>query len=90
MFPADRVLRTIELSGLWHVPHQAAAARYLWDAIRYEWRDRVTNVATQADPRGPLVDLLRTGPSLAPRIEIMVPVRSPVPIDERAPVYLWR
>ena len=26
MLPADRVLRTIELSGLWHVPHQAAAA----------------------------------------------------------------
>jgi predicted N-acetyltransferase YhbS len=88
--PADRVLRTIELSGFWHAPGQEAAARHLWDAIRHEWRDRVTNIAAQVDPRSPLVDLLRTGPSLAPRIEIHVPVRSPVPVDERAPVYLWR
>ena len=90
MLPADRVLRSIEVSGLWHAPDQAAAARHLWDAIRHEWRDRVTNVAAQADPRGSLFDILGTGPSLAPRIEIKVPVRSPVPIDERAPVYLWR
>ena len=88
--PADRVLRTIELNGLWHAPGHADAASHLWDAVRYEWRDRVTNIAAQADPRGPLIGLLPTGFSLAPRIEIMVPVRSPVPVDERAPVYLWR
>jgi hypothetical protein len=90
MLPADRVIRTIEVFGLWHVADQPAAARHLWDAIRHEWRDRVTNVAAQADPRGPLLDILGTGSRLAPRIEIMVPVRSPVAIDERAPVYLWR
>ena len=65
-------------------------ARYLWDAIRDEWRERVTNVAAQVDPRSGLFEQLRPRFSVAPRIEIMVPVRSPVSIDERAPVYLWR
>jgi hypothetical protein len=90
MLPSDRVIRTIEVTGLWHLPGQPAAARHLWDAIRYEWCDRVTNIGAQVDPKGNLLDVIGTGSRFAPRIEIMVPVRSPVAIDERAPVYLWR
>jgi hypothetical protein len=90
MLPADRTLRTVEVGNVWHAPGEAAAARHLWDAIRHEWRGRATSVAAQVDPRSPLFEVLRVGRSFAPRIEIMVPVRSPVAIDERASVYLWR
>jgi hypothetical protein len=62
----------------------------VWDAVRHEWRDRATNVVGLADPGGPLVDVLRAGFSFTPRIRLLVPVRSPVPLDETRPVYLWR
>jgi len=88
--PPDRVLRTVELSLVWHAPGQLAAGRFLWEAIRYEWRDRATHFAGQADPRGTLMDVLHVGPTLVPRVEIMIPVQSPVPLEEDRPVYLWR
>ena len=90
LIPRDRTIRTIELALAWHAPGQAAAGRALWEAIRYEWRDRATHVAGQADPRGSLIDMYHVGFSLIPRVNIMVPVQSPVPLDESRPVYLWR
>jgi predicted N-acetyltransferase YhbS len=90
IFPPDRVIRTIELSLAWHRPGQEQAARQLWDAIRYEWRDRATHVTAIADPRGSLIDAFHVGPTLAPRVELVIPVQSPVPLDEDRLVYLWR
>jgi predicted N-acetyltransferase YhbS len=90
IFPPDRVIRTLELSLAWHAPDRVDALGLLWDAIRYEWRDRVTHVGGQADPRGSLIDAFHVGPTMIPRVEIMVPVLSPEPLDEDRPVYLWR
>jgi hypothetical protein len=90
VIPPDRVLRTLELSLAWHAPGRLDAGRFLWDAIRYEWRDRATHFAAQADPRGGLIDIFRIGPTLVPRVNIMIPVQSPVRLDEDRPVYLWR
>ena len=36
------------------------------------------------------MDVLHVGPTLVPRVEIMIPVQSPVPLEEDRPVYLWR
>ena len=74
----------------WYSPGHAAAGRQLWDAIRYEWRDRATNVVFLADPRGSLIDVFHVGRSMTPRLQLMVPVQSPVPLDEDRPVYMWR
>ena len=88
--PPDGVLRTLELSLVWHAPGRLDAGRFLWDSIRYEWRDRATHFAGQADPRGTLTEVLRVGPTLVPRVNIMIPVQSRVPLEEDRPVYLWR
>jgi predicted N-acetyltransferase YhbS len=90
IIPPDRVIRTLELSLAWHVAGRVDALRQLWDAIRFEWRDLATHVAGQADPRGSLTDAFHVGPTLIPRVEIMVPVQSPEPLDENRPVYVWR
>ena len=42
------------------------------------------------DPRGTLIDAFRVGFSLIPRVQLMIPVRSPVPIDANRLVYYWR
>jgi hypothetical protein len=90
LLPADRMIRSIELNLAWHAPGRVDALRDLWDAIRFEWRDRATNVAAIADPRGSLVEAFHVGRTFAPRIELMAPVHSPVPLDPARRLYLWR
>jgi len=88
--PPDRIIRSIEVGLAWHAPGRVDALRGLWDAIRYEWRDRATNVVGLADPRGTLLEAFHVGRTLVPRVELMAPVRSPVRLDERRLLYMWR
>ena len=90
LIPADRTIRSIEVGLAWHAPGRVDALRGLWDAIRFEWRDRTTNVVGLADPRGTLLEALHVGRTFIPRVELMAPVRSPVRIDERRLLYMWR
>jgi predicted N-acetyltransferase YhbS len=90
LIPPDRTIRSIELFLAWHAPGRVDAARQLWDAIRYEWRDRVTSVVGLADPRSTLMEAFHVGRGPGPRVELVVPVRSPVPIAPERLVYLWR
>jgi hypothetical protein len=34
--------------------------------------------------------VFRIGPTLVPKLELMVPILSPEPVDEDRPVYVWR
>jgi GNAT superfamily N-acetyltransferase len=90
MIPPDRTIRSVELFLAWHAPGQVDAARRLWDAIRYEWRDRVTSVVGLVDPRSSLIEAFHVGRMPGPRVELVVPVRSPVPIAPERLIYLWR
>jgi hypothetical protein len=86
----SQVDRSIEVNLAWHAPGRLDAGRGLWDAIRDEWRDQATHVAAQADPRGSLVEMFHIGRTTVPQIEIVIPVASPVGLDETRPVYVWR
>jgi GNAT superfamily N-acetyltransferase len=90
LLPPDRIIRSIELNLAWHAPGRVDAARALWDAIRFEWRDRTTNVIALADPRGSLIEAFHVGRSFMPRVELMAPVQSPVRLDEDQLLYMWR
>ena len=90
LFPQDGVIRQVELSLAWHAPGRTDAARQLWEAIRHEWRDRATHVACVTDPRGSLFEAFHVGFSLVPKIQLMIPVRSPVAVDPNRLVYYWR
>jgi predicted N-acetyltransferase YhbS len=90
LIPPDRVIRSIELSLAWHAPGRVDAARALWDAVRYEWRDTATNVAASVDPGGTLVQAFASGRFLMPKVELLAPILSPVPFDRARPVYVWR
>lgn len=87
---ADRTIRSAELSGVWHRPGRVDAARFLWDAIRHEWRDRATSIVGIADPRSTLVEAFHVGRAPGPRLQLMAPVRSPMPLDLDRPVALTR
>jgi predicted N-acetyltransferase YhbS len=90
LLPADRVIRSIEVYLAWHAPGRIDALRGLWDAIRFEWRDRATNVVALADTRGSLIEAFHVGRTFIPRVELMAPVQSPVRLDEGRLLYMWR
>jgi predicted N-acetyltransferase YhbS len=90
IFPPDRIVRSIEVNLAWHAPGRVDVGRRLWDAIRDEWRDRASNAVAQADPRGSLVEMFHIGRTMIPQVEILIPVHSPVPLDDNRPVYVWR
>jgi predicted N-acetyltransferase YhbS len=90
VIPPDRVIRSIELSLAWHARRRIDAGRALWDGIRHEWADRATNVACVVDPRGTLATAFRSGRFLMPKVELLVPIHSPTPVDPDGQVYFWR
>ena len=90
LIPSDRMIRSIEINLAWHAPGRVEALRALWDAVRSEWHDRANTVAAIADPRGSLIEAFHVGRSFAPRVELMAPVQSPVPLDPGRLLYIWR
>ena len=90
LLPADGIIRSLDVSLGWHAPDRLDAAVALWDAIRWEWRGRCTNVNAVVDPRTTLAQAFTPARGPGPRPELMVPVRSPVPIDADRPLDLWR
>ena len=90
LIPPDRVIRNAEVTLAWYAPGRREAGRLLWDAIRHEWSDRATHIGGLADERGSLATVFRPDRLPGPRIRVVVPVRSPVTLDEARPVYLWR
>jgi predicted N-acetyltransferase YhbS len=88
--PADRIIRSVEVGLAWHAPGRVDAAHAVWDAIRFEWRDRANTVVGLADPRGSLIEAFHVGRSFVPRIELVAPVKSPVRLDPDRLLYMWR
>lgn len=60
--PADGLLRELYLDRIWFNPGFEPAARFLIDTVRWEWRDRATNVGFFFDPRGALRRILPMQP----------------------------
>lgn len=91
LLPPDGVIRTAEVMLAWHAPGQLEAGRNLWNQIRHEWHDRATHVAAVVDPKSPAAEMCRVSPlTLGPRLKLMVPVDSPIPLSESKPVVMIR
>jgi predicted N-acetyltransferase YhbS len=88
--PPDGVIRNAEVALAWHAPGQLEAGRRLWAQLRHDWHGRATHLAAVVDPRGEAAAMCRVGPSLGPRLRLMVPVHAPVPLSEPRPLTMWR
>lgn len=72
--PSDGSLRQVTAKRLWYAPGQLAAARYLWETIRWQWRNRGTVLVCYFDPRGVLPKVLRL-PVWMPTSKFILAVR---------------
>lgn len=80
VIPADQHMRYLQVEKLWFAPGQRDAARHLWQTIRWDWRDRGTNLVCNYDPRSPLTEVLQI-PFWMPTTSLSVALRSPVPMS---------
>ena len=88
LIPPDRVIRSAEVHLAWHAPGAAAAGRTYGTPCARVARSR-TNV-TGDDPRASLHEMVHVGPTLIPRVQLMVPVQYAERLDPDRPVYVWR
>lgn len=87
LVPPDGTLKQLTVNRIWYAPGQLPAARHLWEAVRWEWRDRGSGLLCFFDPRGPLPAMLRL-PIWMPRSKFTFAVHSPKPMTEDCLVYL--
>ena len=79
VLPDDSRIRILEGNSLWFT--QIEAARYLWQSVRYQFRDVTTSVACTFDPRTPLQEVFQIKPWHMPKIEIILAINGPVDMD---------
>lgn len=62
LVPADGVMRELSASRLWFAPHQLRAARFLWENVRWDFREKGTALLLSLDVNSPLIDVLNPKP----------------------------
>ncbi len=60
--PPDGIVRELGASRIWYAPGQLKAAQYLWETMRWQWRDRATAILALVDVRSPLLEVLSLRP----------------------------
>jgi GNAT superfamily N-acetyltransferase len=76
--PSSGILREVAVSRVWYAPGQNKAARYLFESMRWEWRDRGTSLLLYTDVRSPLVEIYGLRPWTGKTIE-SIALRGPTP-----------
>jgi len=77
--PRDHRMRNLLVDKAWFAPGQLAAARYLWEMTRWEWRSVGTSLLLTHDPRSPVHQVVAARPWL-PTTSATVAVRSRCPM----------
>jgi GNAT superfamily N-acetyltransferase len=79
--PRDRRMRNLIIDKVWFAPGRLDAARYLWEATRWEWRAAGTSLIFAHDPRDP-VHQVAAAPRWLPTTGATLAVRSRRPMRE--------
>lgn len=60
--PADRIMKEVGLSRIWFADGQLKAAQYLFETIRWEWRERGTSIISFTDIGSPTMSIYSVRP----------------------------
>jgi L-amino acid N-acyltransferase YncA len=88
LIPPDGTLSRVRMLGFWFTPGRLEAARHLWEAVCWLWRDRATLASITLDRRCPLAHIGLGGPlPLVPRSPLTLVLGAPVPMQPARLVY---
>ena len=86
VIPADRIIRELNLSRIWFAPGQRKAAQYLFETVRWEWRDKGNSLVAFSDTRSPAIQIYGLRPWTIKSMG-SVALRCPTNISEDRLVY---
>ncbi len=84
--PRDGELRTLQSWMPWYAPGSLAAARHLWQTVRWTWRDRASTVLATLDAEDPARRMV-DAPFWLPTTSLTVALRTPRRLGEHALLY---
>lgn len=78
LVPPDGRLKQLAVMKGWFVPGNLNALQFLWETIRWEWRDRGNTVTFSYDPRSPFKAIFKTPPWI-PQTSFSYALSEPTP-----------
>ncbi len=84
--PSDGILKQLAAERFWYATNQLEAASYLWETLRWEWRDQAGGLVCFFDPRSPLSEILRL-PAWMPKSKFTFAVHGPKKMSKERLVY---
>jgi len=82
MVPPDGVLRQLSINKIWFAPGRDAAARYLWEYVRWQMRDVGSHLVCSYDPLSPISAIIDP-PFWLPKGTSVVVAHSSLVLDDR-------
>jgi hypothetical protein len=82
--PADGAMRRLSVSKLWFA--DLAAARFLWESMRWLYREQGNSLMAYYDPRSPVADVPKI-PFWMPKASLTLVIDSQTAINEKLPTY---
>lgn len=86
LVPQNGKMRQLSATKTWYAPGHLQAAKYLWETVRWEWRERGDTLTFSYDPRSPLKNLFKT-PLWIPQTSFICAISGPVPMSENRLIY---
>lgn len=81
LVPPDGRMRQLMATKAWFAPGRLAEAQYLWETLRWQWRERGATLAFSYDERSPLAQVFRT-PVWMPKTGFVLLVDAPAAPSE--------
>jgi GNAT superfamily N-acetyltransferase len=86
VFPKDGVMRELDLSRIWFAPGQLKVAQYLFETVRWQWREKATSLVVFSDMRSPAIQIYGIRPWTIKSMG-SVALRCPTSISEDRLIY---
>jgi hypothetical protein len=75
------------VKDLWFAPGRIDAAKYLWESLRWLWRERGTMLMSLYDIQSPMAPVIPQ-PWYMPRQSGSLVIAAPTPVNETKPLYM--
>lgn len=86
LIPPDGTLKQLSMDKIWFEPGQLKAAQFLWETIRWEWRESANTLTVFFDPRGPVARVFKI-PAWFPKGQFVMAIHGPTFMNEDALLY---
>lgn len=86
LVPTDGKMQQIAVNKMWFALGQAKAAQFLWETIRWQWREHGQTLIIYYDPCSPLAKTLKI-PFWIPTGKIILAIKSSEPTVKTKPIY---